>query len=78
MRRQQAASFTAELSLKMRKFNEESEAKLDKASSEWAEERSNLLLLAEEAKMELESRLESSEGVLRDFGLRQCRRLVGG
>ena len=71
-RKEQAASFTAELSSKIRAYNAEWERRMDAASSEWAKEKEKLANELDEARItqyHLESRVESLEQMLRDWGV---------
>ena len=44
------------------------ESRLDEAARQWNEERSSIVAAAEETRSVLESRIESLEGVVRDWG----------
>ena len=71
-RKEQAASFTAELSSKIRAYNAEWERRMDAASSEWAKDKGRLANELDEARItqyHLESRVESLEQMLRDWGV---------
>ena len=70
-RKEQAASFTAELSAKIRTYNGEWERRMEAASSEWAKERDKLVSELDESRItqyHLESRVESLEQTLREWG----------
>ena len=44
------------------------ESRLDEATRQWNEERARIFAAAEETRSDLKSRIESLEGVLRDWG----------
>ena len=66
----QASSFIAELATKMRNFNDEWEKRLESATKEWSDERSQLLSkleVAHVAQERLETRVQQLEAVIQDW-----------
>ena len=56
--REQSMSYMTELSNNMRQFNTEWEQRLDEATR-WTDERASIIVVVEETRVELESRIES-------------------
>ena len=66
----QANSFVTELATNMRNFNDEWEKRLESATKEWSDERSQLLSrleVAHAAQERLETRVQQLEAVLQDW-----------